>query len=320
MILNPKNLFKSIIKSIPGSEYFINFHQNSGGSTLSARYCYSVWMRHLSLGWHHGLKSVPRKIAELGPGDSLGVGICALISGAETYFAFDVIKYQPAQVNIKIFDEVVCLFKTRAAIPGIDEFPKLKPYLEDYSFPSHIFTNDFLEKLLNGERLANIRQAIVSISKNDEAASTMISYKIPWNKGSLVNGEKLDMILSQAVLQHVNELESTYDAMAAWLRPGGFMSHQLDFTSMGSSDKLQGHWEYSDMEWKLVKGRMKYYINREPYSAHLHLHKKYHFKIIHEKKITTQVPANPQTLATRFKTLSPEDLQTTALFIQSVKQ
>ena len=49
----------------------------SGGNTLRSRYCYSVWMRHLGY-WSKHKQGVPRVVAELGPGSSLGIGFCIL--------------------------------------------------------------------------------------------------------------------------------------------------------------------------------------------------------------------------------------------------
>lgn len=140
------------------------------------------------------------------------------------------------------------------------------------------------------------------------------------NISPLITANPVDMIISQAVLQHVNDLEKTYDAMAKWLKPKGLMSHQIDFTSLGSSDSLQGHWEYSDFEWKIIKGRMKYYINREPYSKHIALLKQNNFKIICEIKNSAETIIDKEKLAKRFDKLNPDDLSITGLFIQAIKE
>ena len=60
-------------------------------------------------------------VAELGPGDSLGIGFSALISGADKYFAFDVVEHANASRNFEIFDELVSLFKNKEDIPDDKE-------------------------------------------------------------------------------------------------------------------------------------------------------------------------------------------------------
>lgn len=54
--------------------------RGTGGST-DARYCYSVWLRHLVMAHVRGLNTDPHTLAELGPGDSLGTGLCAVLTG-----------------------------------------------------------------------------------------------------------------------------------------------------------------------------------------------------------------------------------------------
>src|SRR6185295_10726374 len=63
------------------------FRRGAGGIP-SPRYCYSVWLRHLVAAHQAGITSLPKSVGELGPGDSLGTGFAALLSGAERYYAF----------------------------------------------------------------------------------------------------------------------------------------------------------------------------------------------------------------------------------------
>jgi SAM-dependent methyltransferase len=238
-----KYLLKGIIKSIPGIERIYNFHTNTGG-TNSARYCYSVWLRHLTYAHEKGLRSLPEKIAELGPGDSLGIGLSALISGSEQYFGLDIVKYTDAEVNLKVFDELVILFKNKTPIPDENEFPLLKPKLMSYYFPDHILTDDHMSKMMDEVRLKRIRNSIKALDLplgSIEVENSMVVYKAPWNDAVINSVEEVDMILSQAVLQHIDELAPAYKQMNKWLKPGGFMSHVLDFKSMGSSDNWYGH-------------------------------------------------------------------------------
>ena len=56
---------------------------SAGGS--SPRYCYSVWLRHLVLLSNYDFKVNNSRVGEFGPGDSIGIGLAALLSGAAQY-------------------------------------------------------------------------------------------------------------------------------------------------------------------------------------------------------------------------------------------
>jgi hypothetical protein len=40
---------------------------------------------------------------EIGPGDSIGVGLAALLSGCKNYIALDAIKYTNIDLNMSVF-------------------------------------------------------------------------------------------------------------------------------------------------------------------------------------------------------------------------
>ncbi len=314
-----KHLIKGVVKSLPGIDIVYNFHQNTGG-TDSVRYCYSVWLRHLVLAYENGYKKIPERVAELGPGDSLGIGLSALLSGAEKYYALDIIKYTNSRMNLEIFEGLVNLFRNKTPIPLESEFPNIKPALKNYVFPKQIFTDEYLERMLDENRLNRIRKSIKSIDTSGESEpENMICYKAPWNDDKIIEPESVDMIISQAVLQHVDDLKPTYEAMNKWLKRSGLVSHSIDFKSMGSSDSWYGHWTYSDLEWKIVKGRKKYLINREPYSTHVQLIKNNGLNIINEMKVIS-APPKRNLLAKKFRNLSQIDLSVSGLFIQARKE
>jgi hypothetical protein len=274
------------------------------------------------MAWENGYTAVPKRIAELGPGDSLGIGISALISGAEQYHALDIVRYSTADRTQKIFDELVTLFANRASIPSEKEFPNLKPSLKSYDFPSHILTDEYLNKVLSADRLQKIRDAIQSMDDPHTLKNgAMIKYCVPWNNEDTIEQESIDMIISQAVLQHVDNLELTFRCMNKWLRSNGMMSHTIDFKSMGSSSTWDGHWTYSDIEWKIVKGRKKYLINREPYSTYLKLLNNHGFDLIFDRKaISESFVSSKENLARRFRNMPKEDFTISGAFIQAVKR
>src|SRR5215813_9347467 len=107
-------VLKGIATFIPGIRNFVA--QKTGG-TDSARYCYAVWLRHLLMAYENGLPLHPKVVAEIGPGDSFGIGLAALISGAEKYYALDIVDYANYERNSEVFSELVQLFKNKENIP-----------------------------------------------------------------------------------------------------------------------------------------------------------------------------------------------------------
>lgn len=281
------------------------------GGTDSARYCYSVWLRHLVMARDHGLNTAPQVVAELGPGDSLGIGLAALLSGAERYFAFDVVAYAQLENNLKIFEALVELFKNRADIPGDDEFPRIKPYLGNYAFPADILTDARLNNALQEDRLERIRASL----RNPSAGDSLIAYKTPWSDAAILQQGCVDMIYSQAVLEHVDDLQNAYSAMRRWLKPDGFISHQIDYKCHATADEWNGHWTYSDSLWQMIRGKRPYLLNRMPHSEHIRLLQEQGFAMVAEKLVKSASKLTRAQLAARFKNLSDDDLTTSGAFI-----
>jgi hypothetical protein len=263
----------------------------------------------------NGLDPYPKVVAELGPGDSLGTGLAALISGSDKYDAFDVVEFANAERNTKIFDELVTLFKNRTPIPGGDEFPKLKPHLEEYVFPDDILDENRLRYALEKSRIVRIRDSICDYHKKD----SLIQYKVPWYDACSLEKESVDMVYSQSVLEYVDDLKSSYRAMNLWLKPTGYISHQIDFKYHGNSDEWNICWLYSDFIWKLIRGNRSVYNNREPHSSHIRAMLEEGFKIIYDDKIKSKSRFTLDELAPRFRSISPDDLTTSGTFIQAVK-
>ena len=304
---------KGLATFVPGLYPWLS-RKYTGGS-CNARYCYSAWLRHLILAAECNLPADPKTVAELGPGDSIGVGLAALISGAEKYYALDAVAYADLTGNLTVFDELVDLFKKREPIPGPNEFPELNPVLSSYEFPHHLLSRERLEWSLDKARLVAIRHSI----GNPGTSDSQISYMAPWMEAGVIPEESLDMIFSQAVLEHVNDLQFTYAAFYRWLKPGGCMSHRIDFRCHGTAADWNGHWRYTDRTWKLIRGRRPFLINREPHSTHIRLVVEEGFELVRD--LTTQMPSwhSLCDFAPRYRGMSEEDFITSGAFIQAVK-
>ncbi|MDR3642626.1 MAG: methyltransferase domain-containing protein [Candidatus Doudnabacteria bacterium] len=311
MLPPTKVLLKGLATFIPGA--YALFSKGTGG-TGSARYCYSVWLRHLVLAKKSGrLNRFPSVIAELGPGDSLGIGLAALLSGADKYYGLDVVRHTDTRTNLKIFEQLIELFKRQAPIPDSREFPNIYPLLDNYEFPSDILTVELLQKTLAAERLWQLRKDIEASSEK------FIAYFVPWDDAKVIKPNSVDFIYSQFVLEHVNSLELTYGSLNRWLKPGGLMSHMVDFRCHGTATKWNGQWAYSDFMWKLIKGGRPFLLNRQPASAHIQLLEKFGFNIINSLKFTSNDGIARANLSAAFKNLADDDLKTWGLFVQATK-
>ncbi|HAJ27817.1 MAG TPA: hypothetical protein DCG53_11350, partial [Syntrophus sp. (in: bacteria)] len=177
-------------------------HSRRQVAIATAPYCYAVWMRHL-LQWHTtDTGRFPEAVAEIGPGNSLGVGLAALLSGINRYYALDAVAQVDFQKNRDILDDLVKLFADKTRIPDHEEYPDLGPPLQSYAFPDHILPNDRLSVSLKAKRIERIRQNIGNMSSREN--SDMLIYITPWS-GALPPGmiESLDWVLSQFVMEHV---------------------------------------------------------------------------------------------------------------------
>ncbi|WP_148257372.1 hypothetical protein [Treponema primitia] len=292
------------------------------GGTNSARYCYSICMRHIVHLFNNGMKQIPRSIAEFGPGDSLGIGLCMMLAGVDEYYAFDIVEHANKSTNLAIFNELINLFKEKSPIPDNNEFSNIKPLLDDYSFPSHIFNENILNEALSDKRINNIKQLLTE-SSLDTSGNIKIKYIVPWENYS-GNYPNVDFVLSQAVLEHIDNLPQFYFVMAQILNSGCFTSHEIDFKSHGETYEWNGHWAISNKKWKKIRGARPYLINREPLSTHLEFLKRNKFIILEKECHSATQYGRPtikrSKLSDRFLNMSDEDYDTSSCFILAKKE
>jgi len=314
---------KTIRKILGGFKSYVpgGLSIHGTGGTDSARYCYTIWLRHLLFLHQNGLSKIPKTIAELGPGDSIGTGLAGLLSGSEQFYALDVIEHTNLKKNISIFDELITLFANHSALPDDTEFPRAIPRLDSYNFPSEIFVNGEIERSLDKSRIKSLRNELIDMEKQKKS----IQYMCPWNDPKIIENNSVDLVFSQAVLEHVEDLKHTYESMYKWVKKGGYISNAIDFESHGLSNEWNGHWSFSDLTWKLMKGNRPYLINRESFSKHIEAAQNAGFKIISIIPFKT-FPSDEYTgsirreqLATKFRNMSEEDFSTTSAYVLARK-
>jgi hypothetical protein len=296
-------MFKGLVTYVPGLYSYLQ--RRSVRHTVSAEYCYGVWLKHITLLAANGMNRLPANVAELGPGGSLGVGLAALLSGVERYRAFDIVRYTNVEWNLRMLDDLVERFRTRAPRPRRG-WPNFDQHLDETLFPRAILTDEVFEKALAPARVEAIRDAVRRMDTTD--ADAMIRYVVPWHSAEVLEPESIDLLLSHAVLEHIDDLPATYAASAEWIRPGGWMSHQIDFRSHGLTQDWNGQWKYSPGVWRLIRGRRPYLINRQPFGIHLSLAERCGFSVRCALRSPRMDGVSRHELAAEFAGLPDEDL------------
>jgi hypothetical protein len=160
-------------------------------------------------------------------------------------------------------------------------------------------------------RIAAIRADIAS------GAGRYVRAAAPWTAASVVQPGSIDWIVSQSVLEHIDDLAETYRILTQWLRPGGHASHLIDFDSHGLTTTWNGHWLLNDRIWRALRGRRPYLINREPYAAHQRLAAAAGFTTLLERRNKRFDGPIPADFAPRFRTMSDEDARTRMVLVVS---
>ena len=253
-------------------------------------------------------------LAELGPGDSLGVGLAAILCGTRRYFALDVHEYTNPAAALRMLNELVALFRRRAPRAAAG-WPDFDAYLDERLFPSHILTDARLSASLSEERIARIRDAIASPTQVRDGIC--VQYIVPWSDARVLVPGSVDLVLSHAMLQHVVDLEATYRALGLWVKPGGLMSHQVDLQSHGSSGVWNGYRAYPESLWRMMVGKRLYFINREPPATHIRLLQANGFAATCVFRATRADGIDRSRLAARWRDISDEDLNCSGVYFQA---
>jgi hypothetical protein len=280
--------------------------QQAAGS-WSSDFCYSVFLRHLSYILEFTDQRIPRVVAEFGPGPSMGVGLAALIAGAERYYALDVVEHANRDHNLRVFDDLVELFKARPSIPKdgihIDTFPHPK----DWNLPERLAAQ--FERAMAESRLRAIRKDIA------ENSGEFIKVLIPWDELAVDLSDSIDWIISHSALEHVDRLEHAYLCCGKWLKKDGIMTHEIDYTSHLLTKRWNGQFCLTDIMWKLVRGRRTYAINRTAHSTNVELLKLNGMSLLTEVRFEEPGGASKSEFARNFSHLTERDARTTLAFL-----
>lgn len=280
----------------------------------TAPYCYTVWMRHLTQRFVYGPLPFPQTILEVGPGNSLGVGLAALLCGADHYYAMDAVSHMDLSQNINLLEELIPLFRQKTPIPDHGTFPDLGPPLPSHAFPDHMLPHVHAGGSLSEDRLDKIRQNLEQMVNHKD--NDMLFYITAERRTiPLPMRESVDWILSQFVMEHVDDLPGTYEQFKDLLKPGGMMTHHIDFRSHWTAYEWNGYWTYEDRIWWWIRGNRPYFINRAPLSEHISCLEKAGFNILGISRTEATSNLTREKLALCFRHLTEEDLRTITAMI-----
>jgi hypothetical protein len=288
----------------------------AGASSRSADYCYGVWLKHLALLHASGMRGVPAAVEEFGPGESLGTGVAALLSGARRYVGVDAVRHANAERTGALLDGLVELFRLRAPRPARG-WPDYDALLDERLFPGSILTEELLAASLVPERVGAVRRAVARLDGPSQDAALRYG---TWCDFDPARCGPVDLVFSHVVLGQVEDPGEIYAHCARVLGSGGWMSHQIDLSSHGVTRRWNGHLAFDDAAWKLITGRRAYFVNRERLGGHLELMRLHGFEPVTVLR-NHRIDGIPRSkLAARWKALSEDDLNCAGAFVVARKR
>lgn len=303
---------------VPGINLLQGRRSKKGtGGTNDAKYCYDTWMKHLILLNHAGMTTLPVSMGELGPGDSLGVGLMAMLCGVSHYRALDIIAHANVDRNLEVFEQLVKLLHD-CTVPVDERHLNYEQIGWIPEFPRSLLQDDHLACCLAPRRLETIRSLIRG--GVDASGRLSMEYVTPWSSSKVIEPASIDLMISHSVLEHVDHLDEAYTAMDHWLAPGGWMSHSIDYRSHGLSNLWNGYRDCPEWMWTLLRGKGFFSINREPHSSHMRNIARLGYEVRYEYcKIQEEGSLSRNSLTPRWRNLSDKDLYCSHAFVQCRK-
>src|ERR1700712_401828 len=157
---------------------------------------YGIWLKHLALSQPWRSEGVPNTVVELGPGQSLGVGLASLICGSKRYLGLDVMRFVPLETVMPAFDRLVELFRQRERPRNADGFPPYESLLDGAGFPSQTLPAEHMARMLDAARIAELRAEIERFVRSGGQRAARIEYVAPWRLEQLPSRGKADFLFS----------------------------------------------------------------------------------------------------------------------------
>jgi hypothetical protein len=197
------------------------------------------------------------EVGELGTAGSLGLGLCALLTGAKKYYALEIEVLYDIPRNLALLDELIDLFKRNAPLSA--EFSQINIPITDYSYPVQLVEPRYLD----GEYVKCLRNELQLLPYGKTEHIFIIS---DWSK---LDSVKFGFIFSRAVMEHVKCPTEIYSGIWNYLKNGGVMVHDIELHSHGITSNPIGHLKINSVLWKIIQGNRAYSLNRFTLQNHI---------------------------------------------------
>lgn len=231
--------------------------RRSKHSASNAMFCYSFWLGLLKYLKVKDIKFTRERIGELGTGGSLGIGLCALLTGTREYYALEIEDWFNIDRNLEFLDDLVKLFRKKTPISN--EFRQINFPIIDSSFPIELIETSYIDD----DFINCLKKSIVQLRENSSGRIKLIN---SWHKKRI---KELDFVYSRAVMEHVNNPSEVYKDIHSLLKPSGLMLHDIELHSHGITKTRFGHRNLSPLVWRLIKGNKAYLLNQLSHEMHI---------------------------------------------------
>ena len=231
-----------------------------------------------------------------------------LLAGISNYTALDLEVHRNAAQDLQNLLEIKALIRSRREFSPVNQEG-------ESSFPAPARAVwEGLETTSDPDLASSIAEELTN------GLGPRIQFIAPWTDERAVPKSSIDWLMSHSVMEHVDQLESTYAAIAGWLKPGGIATHLIDFQSHGLARHWNGHWALDEATWTVLRGRRPYLINRRWRGNHVEIMKHNGFEILEELHFHRDDGLPLGRLADQFADMSEEDATIAMSFVVARKR
>ena len=252
-------------------------------------YSLSVFVQHLSNYINYQPRKVlPKVIIELGPGSTVGFGLAAMLLYESDYISLDIDSFFDSDVNLTVLDRIYHRLLEGSFVPdniSADFLPKSNRALQLRDIQALDLSTTTITDRYNLIR-SRIQEPLPFPSKERWATPLLPKemYTIFLSSRPVPNPVCVDGIFSQAVLEHVDDLHDLFFNLLSVVAPRALHSHLVDFSCHGLTREWNGHWKFSDSQWRIIRGRRPQFINRATDSNLLTFFRSLGFHLIHHEQ------------------------------------